>query len=249
LAIIDNLVAYWKLDAASGNESDSHGSNTLTQNGTVGTAAGKIGSARTGSGGAGGNHLSRADNADLSAGDIDFTVQAWAYLADKADPYAVLGKWSSAAGFEYLLYFDNAADRWKFAVTSDGSVGTFAEVAADTFGSPSTATFYLLHAWHDAANNQLGIAVNAGAADTLSHSAGVYDGATDFVVLGHADNGIYSGRIDEVGLWKRVLPSADRTSLYGAGAGLAYPFAEDVYPGVFFRPLPPVRRRARVLAY
>ena len=33
------------------------------------------------------------------------------------------------------------------------------------------------------------------------------------------------GLIDEVGLWRRVLTPAERTTLYNCGAGLTYPFA------------------------
>jgi len=39
------LVAWWSLDEASGNRADSHGGNTLTDNNTVGYAAGKVGNA------------------------------------------------------------------------------------------------------------------------------------------------------------------------------------------------------------
>lgn len=47
MAIIDNLVSYWKLDEASGNALDAHGSNTLIEtSGAIAAAGGKINGAR-----------------------------------------------------------------------------------------------------------------------------------------------------------------------------------------------------------
>jgi hypothetical protein len=47
---------------------------------------------------------------------------------------------------------------------------------------------------------------------TGSFYLGTYDGSTNN----------WNGQIDEVGYWKRVLTSGERTSLYGGGSGLAY---------------------------
>ncbi len=246
MALTDSIVAYWKLDAASGNESDSHGSNTLTVVGTVGSAAGKIGNARTNDG-TGGNDLGRADNADLSTGDIDFTLQAWVYLNAKAATQILAGKWAGGEGnFEYLLWYDNTGDRWMFSVTPDGAAASLVSVTADNFGSPPTATWHLLHAWHDAAGNQLGVTVNAGTANTASHSTGVFDGASDFMLLSDGVSGL-DGRADEAALWKRVLSATERSELYNGGAGLTYPFVPAV--AAFVNRQPPMRRRPRVLAY
>jgi hypothetical protein len=225
MALTDNLISYWKMDESSGNALDSHGSNDLTDNNTVTSAAGIISNARSFAS-ASSEYFSRADNADLSTGDIDFTVQAWVYLADKSgSQYVGIGKWNSP-NLEYILIYDIASDRFLFVISDNGISGT-ASVVANTFGSPSTATWYLVHCWHDAANNEIGIAVNAGTADTTSHSTGVRDGSQAFEIGRNNDGGAgyyHNGRIDEVGFWKRVLSSSERAELYGGGAGLAYPF-------------------------
>ena len=64
-----NLIAYWKLDEASGTRNDSKGANHLTDNNTVTQAVGKVGNAAQFTL-ANSEYLSIADNADLSAGDI-----------------------------------------------------------------------------------------------------------------------------------------------------------------------------------
>ena len=40
--LTDNLISHWKLDESSGNAADSHGSNTLTNNGSTPFVAAKI---------------------------------------------------------------------------------------------------------------------------------------------------------------------------------------------------------------
>jgi len=53
------------------------------------------------------------------------------------------------------------------------------------------------------------------------------NGASDFAIGARRDTAplYFDGRIDEVGLWKRVLTTAERTALYNSGAGVADPFA------------------------
>ena len=73
MALTDSLISYWKLDEASGNATDSHGTNTLTDTNTVTSVAGKINTARYFTN-ANTEFFTLADNASLSTGDIDFTI-------------------------------------------------------------------------------------------------------------------------------------------------------------------------------
>lgn len=246
MALTDSLISHWDLDEASGTRADSHGSSGLAENGTVGNAAGKVGNAAAVSGGAA-NYLSVADSAPLSTGDIDFTVQAWIYITTGSD-YAVAGKWSGEGQYEWLLYYSQSATTCVFAVTGDGAAASLASVTANNGGSLSDNTWYLFHAWHDAANNQLGISVNAGTPDTAAHSAGVFDSTSNFTV-GRSDDGPsmpFNGRIDELAFWKRVLTGAERTELYNSGAGLAYS-SWSTGPSSTIPPLMASYRRRRVL--
>jgi hypothetical protein len=219
MALLDNLVSYWRLEESSGTRGDAHGGNSLTDNNSVGSAAGKLGSAAAFSS-ASNQYLSHADNADLSTGDIDFTFAAWVYLTDKSDTRAVLGKYSGTQD-EYTLYYFATDDRFVFEVNGT----TFVE--ANSLGAPALNTWYHVVCWHDSVNNQLGIAVNAGSADTTAFSAGVNDSDGEFAVgrmsgaLGH----YWDGRIDALGFWKRVLTAQERSDLYNAGNGLEHPFS------------------------
>jgi hypothetical protein len=214
MAITDNLIAYWSLGEASGNALDDQGANDLTDTNTVGTAAGKVGNARSFVA-ANNEYFSLADNADLSTGDIDFTFAAWVNLSSKTDHREILGKWGNPS-FEYNLRYLQTTDRFQFLVGSGGD-----SVSATNLGSPSTSTWYHIVAWYDATANQIGIAVNDGTPNTASFSGGPPDGTSPFW-LGQANNRPFDGLIDEVGFWKRVLDSTERTYLYNSGSGRSH---------------------------
>lgn len=207
MALTDSLISYWKLDEASGTRYDSHGTNDLTDNNTVGSATGKVGNAadfiyaNTES-------LTKSDNSDLSVGDIDFTICAWVkfdqllsrattYIATKDDDWRLYGTWDGA-----IL----------FSVTAPSEATTSA-----TATSISNSVWYFVVAWHDSVNNEIGISINNGTPITTSWSNGIRDSNFDFKI-GHTMDGL----IDEVGFWKRVLTSAERAALYNNGIGLSY---------------------------
>jgi hypothetical protein len=236
MALTDGLISYWRLDESSGSRADSHGGNALAENGGVGSAAGKIGSAADFDGA--NDYLSRADNADLSTGNIDFTLQAWVQLGSKSAGRAIVSKLnSSGTSSEYTLLYDSADDRFEFRITGNG-VAWQGTVTANAFGSPSAGTWYLLHAWHDSVNDEIGIAVNAGTPDTASYASGGTDTASPFNVgsYGGGAGDFFDGLIDEVAFWKRVLSGAERAELYNSGSGLAYPFTAGAGPARPRRP-------------
>ena len=77
---LSGLIAYWTLDEASGTRVDAHGNNDLSDNNTVTSTTGKVGDAAAFAT-ANSEYLSRADNADLSVGNIDFTFDLWLNLS------------------------------------------------------------------------------------------------------------------------------------------------------------------------
>lgn len=237
MALTDSLISYWKLDEASGSALDAHGSNTLTENGTGGIASttGKISNCRDFEV-ADSDYFSKADNADLSTGDIDWTIAAWVQIESKGsgDDREITSK-GDTDSFEFAFDFCFADDRFRLRVCSGASFANLTTVLANNFGSPSTATWYHVVCWHDSVNNVIGISVNAGTANTTAYSAGTFDSTKEFRIGGY--NGFggihWDGLIDEVGFWKRVLTSGERTSLYNSGSGLAYPFSSGVVIPVF----------------
>jgi hypothetical protein len=72
---------------------------------------------------------------------------------------------------------------------------------------------------HDATGNTIGISVNAGTVNTTSFSGGIFDGTTAFLIGSRSGATYMNGRIDEVGVWKKLLSASELTELYNSGAG------------------------------
>jgi hypothetical protein len=229
MGLSTNLTAHWSLEEASGSRADDTASaQTLTDNNTVTQAAGIIGNAAQFTA-ANVEYLSRADNASLSTGDIDFAVAGWMYLDTLvnmvlAAKYEILGNQR-----EYLLFYNHndhvTNARFSFSVSNNGTALTTLD--ATNFGAPTTATWYFVVAWHDSVNNVIGISINAGTANTTAHTTGVFDSTATFAIgtLYNNASRVYpmNGRIDQVAFWKGHIPDAtERTWLYNAGAGRTY---------------------------
>lgn len=221
-ALLNSLISYWKLDEASGTRNDAHGANHLTDNNTVTQAAGRIGNAGQFTS-ANSEYLSIADNAALSTGDIDFTIAFWVYYDSNFSSIITKGTSETTAGREYVVKAIAGGNNIVFQVSDGASETTL-------FGGPNLAlgSWYYVIVWHDSVGDTINRQVNDGGVDSVAWSTGVQDGAGTFRlgVNCNADGGsFHDGRIDEVGFWTRVLTAAERTSLYNAGAGLAYPFS------------------------
>lgn len=222
MALKDQLVAHWSLEEASGSRADDIGGNTLTDNNTVTQNPGKVGNAAQFTA-ANSESLSIADNAALSMADIDFTLWAWVYLDSKSGNRNIVSKLDAGnTNYEYFTYFSTADDRFHFGVSPNGTPGAVKEVVAATFGSPALATWSFVVAWHDSVANTLNIQVNNGAVDSTAHSAGVFNGIAAFQIGRNSSGNYWDGRIDQVGLAKRVLSSAERSQLYNGGNGLPF---------------------------
>ena len=215
-ALLNALVAHWRLEEASGVRADAHGGYDLSEINGVGQAAGKLGNAASF---VAGNEevLSAADQAGLRMGDIDFTIAGWVRF-DALSGGGVIGKWATGS-LEYLVYFDGT--NLRFHVSGDGSNNASVVNGATL----SANTWYFFVAWHDAAGNTINLSVDNGAAASAAHSAGVNAGSAA-LVLGLNEDGVsyLSGRVDSVSLWKRLLTASERARLYNSGNGLDYPF-------------------------
>ena len=214
------LVAFWKLDEASGVRYDAIGDNDLTDNNTVGQADGKIGNAAQFVV-ENNEHLSHIDNPDLSVGDIDFTIAAWVLFDSVTAHRTFFAKWS--LDNEYVVMYQKTTNHFRFCVTHDGSTLSYID---STLGPASLGVWYLVVAWHDSVNNTLNIQVNNGTVDSAPHALGAFDGTSPFQISGTAPTEqIMDGRVDAVGLWKgRCLTAAERTELWNGGNGKEPPF-------------------------
>jgi hypothetical protein len=225
MALTDNLLAYWDLSESSGNPRlDSVGANDLSDNNGIATGTGPGGSGVAADLEASSfEYLQTAgDHADISCGDTDFTINLWVNFETGGAFKIVATKgYGYTTNYEWSLFTDTNS-KLQFSVNS-GAATTGA--VSTTGAAVSTATWYMVTMWHDsvAGSNNIGIAVNAGTADTATHLTGVNDG-TRALELGRTEGGAlyFDGKLAYVGMWRRVLSGAERTSLYNSGAGLNY---------------------------
>lgn len=223
MALTDQLIAYWKLEEASGPRADSAGANTLSDVNTVGQAVGKIGMAAQFIA-ANSETLEIADNPAMSVGDIDFTFSAWFYIDSLgAGARGILSK-DTGASREYGLYVDAAGNvSWNIFTPASASILVI-------FGVVAIQTWHHVMAWHDSTADVIRISINNAAPVSTANTAGVKDGTDPFRIGKQGGSNFFDGRIDEVGFWKRLLTAPEKVQLYNAGAGLTYPFGEGGAP-------------------
>lgn len=204
-------VVHYKLDEASGTRNDSVGSNHLTDNNTVSSTTGKIGTAALFVA-ANSEYLSLTDNATVSVGGaVDFTLSAWVYLNSTGNQIIVY------KASEYGIFFTGGA--FVFDVIVGGST------KRATWGSSaSTATWYHVVGWFDSTAQTVNISVDNGAGVSTASAGNPTDGTNPFIVGSFGGASLFAdARIDSVTLWKKVLTGTERSNLYNSGSGLDYP--------------------------
>lgn len=215
-----DLVAYWRLEEASGTRTDEQGTVNLTDNNTVTQATGLQGNAADFDS-ANSEYLSATDPSQMEFIDEDWCMNFWVKFDTFTSNRDLVTKYStSGANREYMLRYNNSTSRFQFFVSNNGTSTT--SVSADTFGVPSTGTWYMIYAYHDSVNNEIGISVNNGIIDTAAHSTGMNQGTADFMLGYRASGAYHNGQLDEVGLWFKVFSAANLTWMYNSGSGRAY---------------------------
>lgn len=215
--LLTNLIGYWAGNEASGNLVDAHTNGLdLTDNNTVDSDTGLVYPTARSFTRANQEYFERADEALISTGDIDFTWAFWIRLNSYLYMRPV-EKWAPGA-HDYVVEHEVPANKFKMAVGSGGvAVGTVTSTTAI-----SLATWYLVVAWHDAANDMVYIQVNDGTVDSDSTNAPAGDAGNALHLSGSAAWGCLDGRCGPWMFWKGILTATQRTALYNGGAGLQY---------------------------
>jgi len=227
VSLLDSLISWWELDEASGTRNDSHGTNHLTDNNTVGRATTDLGLGADFEASSS-EYLSRASNASLQTGDIDFTFALW-FVRESSGGYVLLGKDSDSTGRDYTI--DTVGGNVRLYINGGGG-GLIAQATmVDVVGSK-----HLVVAWHDATANTLNIQVNNGVVSSVgTGGAAPPVSAAEFRIgareYGGAE-GYTDGVVDQVGFWKRVLTTSERARVYNNGQGLLYSDVNPAFRGM-----------------
>jgi hypothetical protein len=212
MAVIDDLVAYYALDEASGNATDAHGSTTLTDTNTVGAGTGVVSGSRV---------FVRA-NAERLTGTppitaLPVTIAMWV-------------KATSFTGNMNTAFIKQAGNNYAFgtALSSAGKALLYASSAAGSFdtltgaSTLSTGTWYHVVAVARSATDRE-LYINAASDGTATASRTILS-PTQFSLgsYGTSASDTLNGELDEVGFWSRALTTTEISWLYNSGAGRSY---------------------------
>lgn len=210
-----SLVAWWSMDETSGTRNDSHGTNHLTDNNTVGYDAGKKSNASSFVG-ANNEYLSVSSNSGL-VNTGSFSIAGWFKKTSggSGDTVAILSK-DQAPPREYDLYIVSGTP--KFYIRDGGASNQY-NVAAASISDYSAWYFFVI--WKDADANQIFIQINNG---TTYQTNSSYNANTSAVFTVGMANGalFFTGLVDEVAFYQRLLTADERTWLYNSGNGRSY---------------------------
>lgn len=233
-SLYQGLVSYWPLNESSGTRADSVGSNSLTSNNSVPSAAGKISNA-AGEFSTASSWLSKSHNASQTPGSA-ITVGFWLYLTNLTSTYGVIAKDIYGTNRSWIIEANSSNNgdiKFYWADTTTDAAVSFGR----TNGGAFLATTWTHVAWvYDGTltgdSNRLKCYINGTSQPTFyqnSVPASLPAGTAD-LEFGRRSNGIgryLNGRLDEVGYWSRALTSAEVTRLYNSGSGRAlYSFVD-----------------------
>lgn len=213
------LISHWKFDDAPGILVDSHGSNTLTNNGAVATTTGKLGQAAdfVGSG-----SLSCASNASLQTGGINWLLACWVFMAQPGASRGTIASKDLGSNREYGLYIaDDGASNVKIDTEIFAS-GSYVGGHSIT-GLTKDVWSFIMYGF-DGTNYKLSIDGGAFSDQTFGATS---SGTAAF----HIGDNVFGGghqymqsAIDSFTFAKTAPTTALRDALYAGGAGLDYPF-------------------------
>jgi hypothetical protein len=218
-----NLISFWEFESgALVTDAVVSSANDLTNNNVVlslGTAPAKVGNYAA-LVGVSSQYLSHTDNASLSVDGTDFSLQAWIY----GDSFGrgFLAKDSGGFGnVEFSLDVEFVSGQEVVATIGKSGGGTLVSVTASNFGALSTGTWYHTVLTFNNISKAAVLYVNT-TSNTATGSGNVPASSSEFWIGRDSGQGFWDGRMDQVGLWKKVLSSSEVSQLYNGGAGLSY---------------------------
>ena len=214
MALTDQLIAYYQFEEASGTRNDSHGSNHLTDNNTVGVTTGVVGNAADFVA-ANSEHFTRALPSPLD-GLSALSVAFWAQARSLSALLSVFGHGDGTSS----TFFEG--DR----VFIRGTLGNQDNTFANPF-STSQFDFYVLRRTPTSVSLRKNDSTSV-FSNSFSDSGTISAAAVEPFRLGGQASGsggavaYWDGALDQFGLWSRSITSGEETQLYNGGAGLSY---------------------------
>ena len=219
MALGTNLLHYYNFDETSGNLIDQVGSNDGTLGGGVTReATGKINDSYDFNNSSTGVVTLGADISQLNGS--DFSISFWAYN-DEASGTCIIGEDADQGTGQTLTIGKSNSAKTMF-IDFKGATRLDSSQVVD------------LNEWehwvftYNAATNER-ILYRDGSADTNDTATNDYTGPGGFRIgRPYYSADYFSGMIDEMGIWDKVLSPSEVSELNNSDAGLAYPFSTNV---------------------
>jgi concanavalin A-like lectin/glucanase superfamily protein len=214
-----NLVSYYKLDT---DGTDSFGTNTLTNNGSVSFSSGKISNAADGGSSNTSKSLTTSSTLGIDGG--NFSMNFWVNVttAPTSGNLVFLSSQGNGASsnVEYDIdYYNNSGTLTVRYIRNRGSSG--AAVVNDTTAL-TTGVWYMLTLTYDGSVLKA-YRNGSSVGSTSATSTGSGLGFTGFGILSRGSGAYnFSGMVDEEGIWSKALSQQEITDLYGGGCGDPY---------------------------
>jgi len=203
----DNINTYYKYD---GDATDSVGSNDGTVVGATQTSSGFINQAYDFDGTD--DYIQSANAFSPSA----YTVSFWFKADSTTNPMQLIDNTGTDANDGFKIYLYNSALYYRHYD------GTGTNKDTDTSFSDTSSWHFVTTTW---SGTSMELFLDGTSVDTQT---AVGMDATNRMRIGTRPLAVpsqfFDGKIDEIGLWERVLTGTEITELYNAGAGLQYPF-------------------------
>jgi hypothetical protein len=223
MALIDNLIEYWKMNESSGNCIGSFAAKSGTVTGATQGASGKIATAYSFDGS---DNVDFGDDASFDFGSsTDWSISLW-FNTTSTDAYDyVIAKYGSSgwgielvSGALYVFANDGIGGVLFKAVTGTVNNGSWHHLVA-TFDRDGNCTTYL----------------DGGAGSTASMSAVGNISNSDIFYFGRDTTGTYqyNGSLDAIGVWNKILTSGEASELWNSGNG--YEGFLATYDGTMYR--------------
>lgn len=210
-----SITAYWKTDESSGNAADATGNGlTLTNHGTMSYGTGKINNGASVVSNS--QYLTRASDV-IPSSYQNFSVCFWVNVptTSQGGGFFRVGDPNGSVGFGIgvgNLQYDGSSNGNHVVVLLDGitwentseNIGTGFHHICVTRGTTT---------WHVYIDSVV-------SAKTWTNTPNAAN-ATTYI---SADQGSFSGVIDEIGVWSQELSQTDINTIYNGGAGIQYPF-------------------------
>ncbi|MFZ1108526.1 MAG: LamG domain-containing protein [Rhodomicrobium sp.] len=214
-SLLTGLSAYWKFDEGSGTtayDSSGNGANLTLSGSSWGT--GIINSCFNPNGSVYASVTNSAIRQNYS-----FTYSTWVKLSSIPGTSVVIAEIGTTGGDENLWLYYNPYPYIQYGMTSSGAITDYPTISA--------GVWYHIVVVLDTVAQTFSLYINGSLAKSSSIGTERYTGSSSLIRVGayYTDGFIFTGLIDETGLWSRALTLAEIGVLYNSGAGKSYPFS------------------------